>query len=179
MPRRGAGGGRLDILYNNVGGGFFRQGEGSSIQEMGLAFWEQTIGNNLRSTFLCSKLAVPHLTQQGGGVIINVAADYRVRQLGTVAYGAAKNGIIGFTQNLARELWPQNIRAHCICPGLIRMPLPDDPIRPHVEGGLTRRGAPEDIAFAALYLASDEASWLTGVILNVGGGNEVLAFDRQ
>lgn len=171
--------GRLDIMYNNAGGGFARQGEGSSILEMGLPFWEATITNNLRTTFLGSKLAAAHMVQQGGGVIINVAADYRVRQMGTVAYGAAKNGIIGFTQNLARELWPLNIRVHCICPGLIRVPLLDGLIRPRTEGGLIRQGAAEDVAYAAVYLASDEATWMTGVVLNVDGGNEALAFDGR
>ena len=171
--------GRIDIMYNNAGGGFGRQGEGSSIASMSLGFWENNITNNLRTTFLGAKIAAAHMGRQGGGVIINVAADYRVRQLGTIAYGAAKNGIIGFTQNLARELWPQNIRVHCICPGLVRIPLPDGPIQPRTEGGLTRQEAAEDIAYAAVYLASDESAWTTGVILNVDGGNEVLAFDGR
>lgn len=165
--------GRLDILYNNAGGGYFRQGEGESIQSMGEPFWQQIIDNNLRSAYQCSKAAIPEMIKNGGGVIINVSADYTVRQKGTAPYGAAKQGLIGFTQNLARELHSQNVRVNCICPGLIRIPLRDGGVEPRRDP-LGRMGSPEDIAYAALYLASDEAAWLTGVILPVDGGNEVM-----
>lgn len=164
--------GRLDILYNNAGGGYFRQGEGESILEMGEPYWQQIIDNNLRSAYQCSKAAIPEMMKNNGGVIINVSADYTVRQRGTVPYGAAKQGLIGFTQNLARELHSKNIRVNCICPGLIRIPLREGAIEPRREP-LGRMGSPEDIAYAAVYLASDEAAWLTGVVLPVDGGNEV------
>lgn len=164
--------GRLDILYNNAGGGYARQGEGTSLLEMGEAFWDQIITNNLRSAYLCSRQAIPVIVRQGGGVILNVAADFTVRQRGTVAYGAAKNGIIGFTQNLARECLALNIRVNCLCPGLIREPLREGAVMPRCEP-LARRGSPEDVAYAALFLVSDEACWITGQVLAVDGGNEV------
>ncbi len=170
--------GRLDILYNNAGGGYFRQGEGESILAMGEGFWQQIIDNNLRSAYQCSRAVIPEMTKNNRGVIINVSVDYTVRQRGPVAYGAAKEGLIGFTQNLARECHPQNIRVNCICPGLIRIPLRDGAIEP-LRDPLGRQGSPEDIAYAALYLASDEAAWLTGVILPVDGGNEVTLLSER
>lgn len=162
--------GELDILFNSVGGGFFAPPDLRSLTTTSLDTWRDTLENNLMSTFLCTQAAVPHLEARGGGVVINVAADFRIRQLGTLAYNTAKGGVISFTQGLARELSPKNIRVHCICPGTIRYTVPDGPVRPRTEGGLQRLGAPEDIAYAALYLASDESTWLTGMILNIDGG---------
>ncbi len=170
--------GRLDILYNNAGGGYFRPGGGESLAAMEESFWQQIIDNNLKSAYQCSKAAIPEMLKNNRGVIINVSADYTVRQRGPVAYGAAKQGLIGFTQNLAREYYSQNIRVNCICPGLIRIPLRDGPIEPRRDP-LGRQGSPEDIAYAALYLASDEAAWLTGVILPVDGGNEVMLLSER
>ena len=170
--------GRLDILYNNAGGGYFRQGGGESLADMEESFWQQIIDNNLKSAYQCSKAALPEMLKNNGGVIINVSADYTVRQRGPVPYGAAKQGLIGFTQNLAREYHSQNIRVNCICPGLIRLPLRDGVIEPRREP-LGRHGSPEDVAYAALYLASDEAAWLTGVVLLVDGGNEVTLLERR
>ncbi|MBL8055683.1 MAG: SDR family oxidoreductase, partial [Anaerolineales bacterium] len=126
------------------------------------------------SLFYGAQAVIPHLQQAGGGTILTLAAGYKTRRDGNVAYGTVKEGVIGFTRNLARELHAANIRVNCLCPGLIRQPLPAGPIgRPHP--ALARQGQPEDIAHAALFLASDEARWITGQTLVVDGGDEVLA----
>lgn len=166
--------GGLDILYNGVGGGFFGPPETRNIVTTSYEQWADPLENNLKSMFLAAQAAVPLLESRGGGVIINVSASYRIRQSGTLAYNTAKGGMISFTQGLARQLLPKNIRVHCIAPGTIRINPPEEgPIRPHTEGGLQRLGATEDIAYAVVFLASDESTWLTGIVLNVDGGMDM------
>lgn len=161
--------GRLDVLYSNAGG--FAP-HSSDIADMDVEFWDQATRNNLRSTFLTCKAAIPELERAGGGSIITVAAAYQTRQSGNGAYAAAKQGLIGYTKNLARELWPKNIRVNCVAPGFMRLPLADGAVKPAALT-LDRRGAPEDAAFAALYFASDESAWVTGQILEIDGGDAV------
>jgi 3-oxoacyl-[acyl-carrier protein] reductase len=93
------------------------------------------------------------------------------QQAGNAAYGAAKGGIIGLSQSLAKEFYADDIRVNCIGSGLLRKPLAEGSVKPVT--GLARTGRPEDIAYAALYLASDEAGWVTGQVLNVDGGVDV------
>jgi 3-oxoacyl-[acyl-carrier protein] reductase len=90
------------------------------------------------------------------------------QQAGNSSYGAAKGGVIGLSQSLAKEFYADDIRVNCIGSGLLRKPLADGAVGPVT--GLARTGRPEDIAYAALYLASDEAGWVTGQVLNVDGG---------
>lgn len=164
--------GKLDTLYVNVGGGSGRAGDTNSITTMPDDFWRNTTHNNLRSAYLFAKYGVPELEKAGGGAIVFVAADFRVRTNVNAVYAAAKAGLIGFTQNLANELLSKNIRVNCVSPGRISVPMNDGPIAPRVRR-LGADGTPEDAAFAALYLCSDEAAWITGVNLPVDGGNEV------
>jgi 3-oxoacyl-[acyl-carrier protein] reductase len=105
---------------------------------------------------------------------VTISAAYKTRREGNVAYGAAKEGVIGLTKNLARELSPHNIRVNCIAPGLIRLPLTDSEITPPGPS-LDRLGQPEDIAYAAAYLISDESAWITGQVLTIDGGADVYA----
>jgi 3-oxoacyl-[acyl-carrier protein] reductase len=93
------------------------------------------------------------------------------QQAGNPAYAAAKSGVIGLSQSLAKELYADDIRVNCIGSGLLRKPLAEGAVKPVT--GLARTGRPEDIAYAALYLASDEAGWVTGQVLNVDGGVDV------
>lgn len=160
--------GKLDILYNNVGGSFRLAGF-----EVADDMWDQLVATNLRSIFLTSKHAAPAMTRNGGGVILNVAASTERRLALSSAYAAAKNGVIGFSQRQAREYLDQNIRVHCICPGMIRGPFDPDILAPG-GGPITRPGAPLDVAYAALYLSSDEATWLTGAVLTVDGGVDLV-----
>lgn len=160
--------GKLDILYNNVGGSFRLSGF-----EVANDMWDLLVANNLRSIFLTSKHAVPALVRNGGGVILNVAASAERRLALSSAYAAAKNGVIGFSQRQAREYLDQNIRVHCICPGMIRGPFDPDALAPS-GGPIARPGAPLDVAYAALYLSCDEAAWLTGAVLTVDGGVDLI-----
>lgn len=163
--------GRLDIVALLPGGGFRHVQDLARTED---EFFEGLLRNHLLTLLYATRAAIPHLQQAGGGAILTLAAGYKTRRDGNVAYGTVKDGVIGFTRNLARELHAANIRVNCLCPGLIRQPLPSGPIAVP-QAGLARQGQPEDIAHAALFLASDEARWITGQTLVVDGGDEVLA----
>ena len=124
---------------------------------------------HLNSLYNAAQSCRPVMKEQGGGSIVAVAASFSVRQEGNAAYGAAKGGVIGFARNLARELYADNIRVNVIGAGLFRASMGDQPLSP-APAALARTGHPEDIAYAALYLASDESSWVTGQVLAVDGG---------
>ncbi len=163
--------GRLDVFLSLPGGGFKHTKDLPDTED---DFFQGLIQNHLMSLFYGTRAVIPHLRQAGGGAIITVGAAYKTLLDGSIGYGAVKEGVIGFTRNLARELQPYSIRANCLCPGLIRQPLPAGPVGlPQMT--LARKGQPEDVAFAALYLASDESRWVTGQTLVVDGGDEILA----
>ena len=161
--------GRLDILYSGVGGSFEPTRDFSDVSE---SFWQQALTNTLSSAYNLAHTVRPVMKGQGGGAIVTIAASYSVRQEGNPAYGAAKAGIIGLSQNLAREFYPDNIRVNTVASGLIRGRSAEKTVAA-APRSLGRAGYPEDIAHAALYLASDEASWVTGQVLAVEGGVDV------
>lgn len=163
--------GRLDVFITLAGGGFKHTNDLPAIEE---EFFSSLFRNHLMSLFHGTRAVIPYFQQAGSGAIITIGAAYKTIRDGNVAYATVKEGVIGFTRNLARELQPHNIRVNCICPGLIRQPLDSGPVGlPQL--ALARKGQPEDIAFAALYLASDESRWVTGQTLVVDGGDEILA----
>lgn len=164
--------GGLDIVYHNAGGFFSPK---HSIDAMPFDFWEAVLTNNLHSLYQITRFSVPLLEQAGGGCLITVSAAGLVRQDSNSAYAAAKAGLIGAAQNLARELYAKNIRVNAICPGIMWDPLAesDDGSVVPAPAQLERIGNPVDVAYAALWLASDEAAWVTGLALAVDGGDEV------
>ena len=161
--------GAIDILYSAAGGNFDPDKKTS---EIGVEFWNQTVQNTLNSYFNVSKAVHSVMRGQGGGSIVAVAASFNVRQAGNAAYGAAKTGIIGLSHNLAQEFHEDNIRVNTILAGLFRGKLSSDSVTP-AEVTLKRTGYPQDIAYAALFLASDESCWITGQTLAVDGGVDV------
>lgn len=154
--------GRLDAVYSGAGG-FFEPGR--DFAKVDAAFLSQALGNTLNSAYNLAHGAWPVMQRQGGGALLFIGASLSVRQEANPAYAAAKSGILGFAQNLARKGYPDNIRVNVIASGLIRGATETTP-----PATLQRQGHPRDIATAALYLVSDEAAWVTGQVLVVDGG---------
>ncbi len=164
--------GRIDILVNNAGGGLFRTVMGASQRS-----FESDLRTNLVSVFLCIKAVAPIMQQQKQGSIINISSrESQMPSLGMGAYGAAKAGVNSITRTLAWELAP-HIRVNSILPGSVLTPTNIDYLGP-VKDLLVqatpagRTGKPEDIALAAIYLASSASEWMTGKLLEVDGGME-------
>ncbi len=173
--------GGLDILVNNAG-----MPMPKDLDHLSGAEWDRTMAVNLKSVFLCTKFAVPYMKARGGGAIVNTSSiTGLVGSRGQSAYCVSKAGIISFTQCMALELAPYNIRVNCICPGFTDTPMlrsflsqwfPDKQDREkfvkdtEAKAVLTRYGTPQEMAKAILFLASDDASFVTGQALAVDGG---------
>lgn len=165
--------GRVDILVNNAA-----VGTGDDILQIEEVDWDRGLTIVLKSVYLCCKAVLPKMIEQRSGAIVNIASVNGLTGLGEEAYSAAKAGVINLTQNMALKYGRFNVRANVICPGTIQTPIwqPQLEKDPQIFERLTpwyplgRIGQPEDIAKAALFLASDEAAWITGVILPVDGG---------
>ena len=175
--------GGLHVLYNNAGIWFispegYKPGETdapSPLLEENI--WEKTIAVNLKGTYLCCKFGIPAMAGSGGGSILNVSsvAAIRVGKGASDAYTAAKGGIMSMTRTLAVEHASLGIRCNCIFPGPILTPMVGDLTEERFRFAeesipLGRWGQPEDVANMALFLASDEASWVTGAMFVVDGG---------
>jgi len=164
--------GRLDILHNNAG----VLGEVAFAGDAREEDWDRVIAVNLKGVFLCSKYAVREMLKGGGGVIVNTASTMGLVGLpGNTAYSASKGGVIQFTKTMALEYAANNVRVNCVCAGWIDTPmnwkLEERIINWTVrETPMRRWGKPEDVAQAALYLASDESSFVTGTTLVIDGG---------
>jgi len=171
--------GRLDILVNDVGGG-----TSGRIWEAKLEDWDHIIKLNLRSAFLCTREAAAHMKDRRSGCIINLSSGARegtpwtAYYIGNSAYSAAKAGIHGFTRGVALELAEYGVRVNAVAPGPIETERTGPGFRKieQLEYGpiratpMRRIGVPQDIANAVLYLASDEAQYITGTTLPVAGG---------
>ena len=169
--------GGLDVLVNSAGI-ILR----ANVLETAEAEWDQVMAVNVKSVFLLSKYAIPVMAEAGGGVIINVASGWGlVGGPRAAAYCASKGAVVQLTKSMALDHGRQNIRVNCICPGDTDTPMLRDEARQlgepmeqflaeAAERPLGRIGRPEDIAQAALYLASDASSFVTGTALVVDGG---------
>ena len=167
--------GKLSILFNNAG----VVGEPVPSTALTVEQWDRVLDVNLKGVFLCSKYAIPEMIKIGGGAIINAASVFGlVGSEGRVAYSASKGAVVQLTKTMALEFAGYNIRINCICPGVIRTPmteqgLPADPAFQRVfmeTQPMGRIGEPDAIAQAALYLASEDSSFVTGISLVVDGG---------
>lgn len=168
--------GGLDVLVNNAG---TVHRDDSDAERTTEEAWDLTLAVNLKSIFLCSKYAIPEIEKSGGGSIINIASI--VGMLGScpsqIAYTASKGGVLALNRELAVALARRNIRVNAICPGLTATPMvlkfvEDDAAfqlrRMHIPMG--RMGRTEEMAATAVFLASDDASYVTGQALPVDGG---------
>jgi 3-oxoacyl-[acyl-carrier protein] reductase len=162
---------RLDVLVNNAG-----TGVASPVEDLGEAMWDRVLDVNLKGAFLCTRAAVPAMKQQGGGAIVNIASVEAVKGIpGHSAYAASKAGITGLTRALATELAPFGIRVNYLCPGAVWTRMTEHWFsrqREQVVAGipLGRIADPVDIAGPVLFLASDDARYITGQGLIVDGG---------
>lgn len=161
--------GGIDILVNNAGIG----GTGKTLLEISRDEWDRMILVDLTSVFLCCQAVVPVMLEQGRGAIVNLSSITGVEgTAGSVPYSAAKAGVIGLTKSLAKEIAAHRINVNAIAPGLIDTEMSrargQELARQHVRW--PRIGQPEDVARLAVYLASDEAEFVTGQVIGINGG---------
>lgn len=164
--------GRLDVLVNNAGISRHRP-----LEEMSVEMFESVMKVNVTGTFICCRAATPVMKQQKRGKIVNISSlGGRTGRPGVaVNYAASKAAVIGLTQTLARELGPSGIRVNAIAPGPIlteqtKQYVPEPFASWNVGRAILKDGLPEDVAGAAVYLASSRSDWVTGVTLDVNGG---------
>jgi NAD(P)-dependent dehydrogenase (short-subunit alcohol dehydrogenase family) len=168
--------GTVDILVNNVG-----LAQLGTVVDTTEEAWDRALDINLRSAFLASKYAVPVMAANGSGAIVNIASISALRGDGTIAYSAAKGGLIAMTVDMAYSHGRQGIRVNAIAPGHITTPMVMSVSAPGARaefmnamrsqaGLLGTPGTGWDVAWAAAFLASDEARWITGAVLPVESG---------
>jgi NAD(P)-dependent dehydrogenase (short-subunit alcohol dehydrogenase family) len=173
--------GRIDALVNVAGGSGRKWGDGPA-DSCTIEGWRRTIALNLDSLFYCCKFALKAMLAQESGVIINISSVLGLvggdEDFATHAYAASKGAVISLTRSIASYYAPRGIRANVICPGLIATPMSQRAQESeHIRARLLQLqpltggfGSPQDVAQAALYLASDASSFVTGVVLPVDGG---------
>lgn len=165
-------GDRIDVLVNNAGGLIARK----KLDEMDAAFWDEVLGLNLRSVFLVTKAASPHMGE--GGAIVNLAslAARDGGGGGALAYSAAKGAVLTLTRGLSKELGPRRIRVNCVSPGMIDTTFHDTFTSPEIRKAVAgrtsvgREGTSDDVANAVLFLASSASAYITGESIEINGG---------
>jgi meso-butanediol dehydrogenase / (S,S)-butanediol dehydrogenase / diacetyl reductase len=165
--------GPVDVLINNAA-----KATDADFLSLGEGTWDVDVTVTLKGPFLCSQAVLPDMVENGSGVILNISSVNALGYYGNEAYSAAKAGILSLTRSLAVRYGPSGIRVNAIAPGTLRTPAWEQRRRKNPEVfkrlmkwyPLGRVGEPEDVAGAALFLASDEAAWITGAVLPVDGG---------
>jgi len=169
---RAALGDQIHILVNNAGGIVARK----KMEEMDAAFWDEVMALNLRTLFLATQAALPHMAE--GGAIVNLASQAGRDGGGTgaVAYSTTKGGVLTFTRGLAKELGPRKIRVNAVAPGLINTSFHDTFTKPEVRqrvAGMTplgREGTAEEVAALVVFLASGASPFVNGAAVDINGG---------
>jgi NAD(P)-dependent dehydrogenase (short-subunit alcohol dehydrogenase family) len=169
--------GGIDVLYNNAG---ISPDDDASILDTSVAAWERVQAVNTKGVFLCCKHGIPHLRARGGGSVINVASFVAILGAATsqISYSASKGAVLSMSRELAVQFARENIRVNALCPGPVETPLllnifGDDPAaleRRRVHWPTGRLAKPREIVNGALFLASDESSYVTGSTFLVDGG---------
>jgi meso-butanediol dehydrogenase/(S,S)-butanediol dehydrogenase/diacetyl reductase len=163
----------VGILVNNAGASL-----GNDLRTIEPDVWDLNFAIVLKSAYLCTRAALPGMIEQRKGAIVNIASVNGLLGLGEEAYGAAKAGMVNLTQNNAVRYGEYNVRVNCVAPGTVDTPIWKErvAIEPNVFEKLAywyplgRVGQPDDVANAVLFLVSDAAAWITGVVLPVDGG---------
>ena len=172
--------GRIDVLVNNAGilrdNQLIKMKDGELVKQMPEADFDLVISVNLKAVFNCTQAVAPTMVKQGSGVILNASSVVGLDgNFGQTNYVATKSGIIGMTKVWARELGRYGVRVNAVAPGFIATEILANMPEKIIDGmkkrtPLGRMGQPEDIANAYLFLASDEASFISGTVLRVDGG---------
>ena len=166
--------GRIDVLVNNAG-----ITQDARLQKMTLEQFDRVIDVNLRGVFHCAQAVSDGMVAQGSGVILNASSVVGIYgNFGQTNYAASKFGVIGFTKTWSRELGPKGVRVNAVAPGFIATPILDTMPAKVIEDmerrvPLHRLGRPEEIANVYAFLASDEASYINGAVIEVSGGMSV------
>jgi NAD(P)-dependent dehydrogenase (short-subunit alcohol dehydrogenase family) len=169
--------GRIDVLFNNAG---ISPSDDASVLDTTLEAWERVQAVNLRSVFLCCKHGIPHLLDAGGGSVMNTASFVAVLGAATsqISYTASKGGVLALSRELGIEFARRGVRVNALCPGPVDTPLlqelyandPEQAERRLVHVPIGRFAQADEIANAALFLASDESSYVTATAFMVDGG---------
>jgi NAD(P)-dependent dehydrogenase (short-subunit alcohol dehydrogenase family) len=167
--------GTLNILYNNAG--VYLRGKDGPVTRLSDDIWDTVLTVNLKSMYLCCKYAIPEMVKAGGGSIVNTASAAGLMGTNFHAYSASKGGMIALSRSIATTYAPQNVRSNVICPGFIETPMTAEIsgsqrlLQAYLENTpLHRAGRAIDVAYMALYLASDEAAFVTGGVFVIDGG---------
>jgi NAD(P)-dependent dehydrogenase (short-subunit alcohol dehydrogenase family) len=169
--------GGIDVLYNNAG---ISPGDDASVLDTSVDAWDRVQAVNAKGVFLCCKHGIPHLQERGGGSVINVASFVAILGAATsqISYTASKGAVLSMSRELAVQFARENIRVNALCPGPVETPLllsifGDDPAaleRRRTHWPMGRLAKPREIVNGALFLASDESSYVTGSTFLVDGG---------
>jgi NAD(P)-dependent dehydrogenase (short-subunit alcohol dehydrogenase family) len=169
--------GRIDVLFNNAG---ISPNDDASVLETSLEAWQRVQDVNLKSVFLCCKYGIPHLLESGGGSVINVASFVAVMGAATsqISYTASKGGVLAMSREMGVEFARQGVRVNALCPGPVNTPLlqelfakdPEKAARRKVHLPMGRFAEAREIANGALFLASDDSSYVTASTFLVDGG---------